>query len=160
MYTHSHNTQKWALENVSSTLEVRSYPLCTATSICHYLRSLPIGFIGYAPDVYAIVSDHPIADRDDDQLYYTQIFLDKEKRVRVSRAHLYSPSKFIDCHIILCRPSRQSTPFGWTTEDTFSRISMEQRMKWRLRCKATSHTPTIPSTTQGQPCTMEMDHQR
>lgn len=40
-----------------------------------------VGFIGYAPDVYAIVADHPIADRDDDQLYYTQIFLDKEKRV-------------------------------------------------------------------------------
>lgn len=53
--------------------------------------SLAIGFIGYAPDVYAIVSDHPIADRDDDQLYYTKIFLDKEKRVRVSRAQKTQP---------------------------------------------------------------------
>ena len=38
------------------------------------------GFIGYAPDVWQIVSDHEIADTEDDQLYYTLIYLDMDKR--------------------------------------------------------------------------------
>ena len=42
-----------------------------------------VGFIGYAPEINAIVSDHEIADSDDDQLYYTLIFLDLQKRVRL-----------------------------------------------------------------------------
>ncbi len=37
-------------------------------------------FIGFANDIYEIVSFAPIADNDDDQLYYTQIFLNKELR--------------------------------------------------------------------------------
>jgi len=41
------------------------------------------GFIGYAPDIYGIVSDHAIGDAEDDQLYYTLIYLDKDKRVCV-----------------------------------------------------------------------------
>jgi hypothetical protein len=39
------------------------------------------GFMGYAPEIHAIVSDHEIADTDDDQLYYTLIYLDQQKRV-------------------------------------------------------------------------------
>ncbi|XP_060591143.1 procollagen-lysine,2-oxoglutarate 5-dioxygenase 1-like [Ruditapes philippinarum] len=35
------------------------------------------GFIGYAKDVYEIISHNAVADNDDDQLYYTKIFLDK-----------------------------------------------------------------------------------
>lgn len=38
------------------------------------------GFIGYAREVAAVVSDHIIEDTDDDQLYYTQLYLDPEKR--------------------------------------------------------------------------------
>ena len=41
------------------------------------------GFIGYAREVAAAVSDHTIQDTDDDQLYYTRLFLDQEKRVSV-----------------------------------------------------------------------------
>jgi hypothetical protein len=37
-------------------------------------------FIGYANDIYEIISFVPIEDNDDDQLYYTQIFLNKELR--------------------------------------------------------------------------------
>ena len=37
--------------------------------------------MGYAPEIYTIVWDHEIADFDDDQLYYTLIFLDQQKRV-------------------------------------------------------------------------------
>ena len=38
------------------------------------------GFIGHAKDIYAIVSHRQIKDDDDDQLYYTQIYLDEEMR--------------------------------------------------------------------------------
>ena len=41
------------------------------------------GFIGYAKEVAAAVADHPIQDTDDDQLYYTQLYLDQDKRVSV-----------------------------------------------------------------------------
>lgn len=40
-----------------------------------------LGFIGYAKDVYEIVSYIPVADTADDQLYYTNIFLDPALRV-------------------------------------------------------------------------------
>lgn len=38
------------------------------------------GFIGYAPVFHQVVTDHVIEDVEDDQLYYTKIFLDKQKR--------------------------------------------------------------------------------
>ncbi len=37
--------------------------------------------MGYANEIYAIVSKMEINDNDDDQLYYTHIFLDAELRV-------------------------------------------------------------------------------
>ncbi len=40
------------------------------------------GYIGYAPVIYSLMTDHVISDTDDDQLYYTELFLDEEKRVR------------------------------------------------------------------------------
>ncbi len=39
------------------------------------------GFIGYAPDVYSIITNAKIMDSDDDQLFYTKIFFNKELRV-------------------------------------------------------------------------------
>lgn len=38
------------------------------------------GFIGYASDLYSIVSSRDVRDTDDDQLYYSQIFINKELR--------------------------------------------------------------------------------
>ncbi|KAM7427333.1 Procollagen-lysine [Porites harrisoni] len=38
------------------------------------------GFIGYASVFHQVVADHAIEDVEDDQLYYTKIFLDKQKR--------------------------------------------------------------------------------
>ncbi|XP_050952785.1 multifunctional procollagen lysine hydroxylase and glycosyltransferase LH3 [Labeo rohita] len=38
------------------------------------------GFIGYAPDIHAIVQQWKYKDDDDDQLFYTRIYLDKEQR--------------------------------------------------------------------------------
>ncbi|XP_060793871.1 multifunctional procollagen lysine hydroxylase and glycosyltransferase LH3 isoform X2 [Neoarius graeffei] len=40
------------------------------------------GFIGYAPEIYAIVQHWKQKDNDDDQLYYTRIYLDKEQRMK------------------------------------------------------------------------------
>ncbi|XP_059152546.1 procollagen-lysine,2-oxoglutarate 5-dioxygenase 1-like isoform X2 [Physella acuta] len=38
------------------------------------------GFIGYAKEVYEILSNQPISDQDDDQLYYTLIYLNRAYR--------------------------------------------------------------------------------
>ncbi|XP_044597934.1 procollagen-lysine,2-oxoglutarate 5-dioxygenase isoform X1 [Cotesia glomerata] len=38
------------------------------------------GFIGYASDVYAILNDKKIDDTDDDQLYYTNVYLNENLR--------------------------------------------------------------------------------
>lgn len=38
------------------------------------------GFIGYAPELYSVVSSHEIRNDDDDQLFYTQIFINKDLR--------------------------------------------------------------------------------
>ncbi|GAB1603685.1 multifunctional procollagen lysine hydroxylase and glycosyltransferase LH3-like [Argonauta hians] len=40
------------------------------------------GFMGPAKDIYEIVSYKPVANADDDQLYYTKLFLNKELRTR------------------------------------------------------------------------------
>ena len=39
-------------------------------------------FIGFAKDIYAIATHHDIKDDDDDQLYYTKIYLDEEMRTK------------------------------------------------------------------------------
>jgi hypothetical protein len=40
------------------------------------------GFIGYASDIYEIITSSPVKDNDDDQLYYTKVFLNKPTRVK------------------------------------------------------------------------------
>ena len=39
------------------------------------------GIIGYATDIYDIIADSDLKDDDDDQLFYTKIFLNKPTRV-------------------------------------------------------------------------------
>lgn len=41
-------------------------------------------FIGYAPEIHKILNYGEIANDDDDQRYYTKIYLDKEKRKELS----------------------------------------------------------------------------
>lgn len=41
----------------------------------------PPGFIGYAPNLSKLVAEWEGQDSDSDQLFYTKIFLDPEKRV-------------------------------------------------------------------------------
>jgi hypothetical protein len=41
------------------------------------------GFIGYASDIYEMIhSKEKIEDNEDDQLFYTKIFLDENTRVK------------------------------------------------------------------------------
>ena len=47
-----------------------------------YVSIFLLGFVGYAPVIADIIGDHEISDTDDDQLYYTKIYLDEAKRVR------------------------------------------------------------------------------
>lgn len=42
-----------------------------------------LGFIGFAPDIYELMSHHNVKDTDDDQLYYTKLYLDKDIRVSI-----------------------------------------------------------------------------
>ena len=41
------------------------------------------GIIGYAPEFYAIVTSSDIVDKDDDQLFYTKVFLNEKLRVSI-----------------------------------------------------------------------------
>lgn len=43
-----------------------------------------LGFIGYAPELYQLVSAKEVKDTDDDQLYYTNMYLDPEMRKQLN----------------------------------------------------------------------------
>lgn len=52
------------------------------------------GFMGYAPELYSLMSNHSVEDTADDQLYYTKLYLDQDVRDRLSirldhRAHIF-----------------------------------------------------------------------
>ena len=53
-----------------------SYPAIEAGK--RYLNSG--GFIGYAKDIYDVVTHHEIQNHEDDQLYYTKLYLDENFR--------------------------------------------------------------------------------
>lgn len=38
-------------------------------------------FMGYAPEIYRMLSLKEVEDKDDDQLYFTMIYLDEKLRV-------------------------------------------------------------------------------
>lgn len=57
-------------------------PEAKCLSLC--VPHQPAGFIGYAPNLNKLVAKWEGQDSDSDQLFYTQIFLDPEKRVRAS----------------------------------------------------------------------------
>ena len=40
--------------------------------------------MGYAPDLYEMVTSSDLANTDDDQLFYTNIFLDEKLREKLS----------------------------------------------------------------------------
>lgn len=40
-----------------------------------------LGFMGYSSYIYEIVTSSPLKDEDDDQLFYTKVYLDEDLRV-------------------------------------------------------------------------------
>ena len=68
------------------------------------LLCLCSGFIGYAPTFYTAIASSPVSDTDDDQLYYTKLFLDPKKRVS---SHVTCPVIFLQklslCSTILLK---------------------------------------------------------
>ncbi|XP_052759652.1 multifunctional procollagen lysine hydroxylase and glycosyltransferase LH3-like isoform X2 [Mya arenaria] len=56
------------------------------------------GFIGYAPEIYSIISHTAVDNTDDDQLYYTNIFLDKTLREKWSIKLDKKSELFINLH--------------------------------------------------------------
>lgn len=105
--------------------------------------SPPPGFIGFAPTIHRIVRQWKYKDDDDDQLFYTQLYLDPGLRVgrlrdkdpnpslvkwegmheeswrdiRVSPVHL--------CSLLRLMPSRRNSNLAWTINPGSSRTSME-----------------------------------
>lgn len=51
----------------------------------YFFVLIPAGFIGYVPNLKKLVEEWKGRDDDSDQLFYTNVFLDPEKRVRVAR---------------------------------------------------------------------------
>jgi hypothetical protein len=75
------------------------------------------GFIGYASDVYSIVSDSAINDIDDDQLYYTNIYLNESKRFKHSmkldhRSHIFQNLNGVEDEIELVTNSSGSYAYN------------------------------------------------
>ena len=61
------------------------------------VKNLFAGFIGYARDVYEMVTSVKIEDSDDDQLFYTKIFLNPSYNVRkyiLNCVYYYNTSNF------------------------------------------------------------------
>lgn len=46
-------------------------------SVLHF----SLGFMGYAPEMYELIWHHKVENTDDDQLYYTNLYLDQDVRV-------------------------------------------------------------------------------
>lgn len=46
-----------------------------------------VGFMGYSSYVHEIITSSPLKDEDDDQLFYTKVYLDDE--LRVSEASVF-----------------------------------------------------------------------
>lgn len=63
----------------------KSTSIFWSSGLKHLLILTPTGFIGYAPNLKKLVEEWKGQDDDSDQLFYTNIFLDPEKRVGVSR---------------------------------------------------------------------------
>lgn len=58
-------------------------PLVCAVVLMDLLPFLCPGFIGYAQNIKKMVSDWSGKDDDSDQLFYTKLYIDTEKRVSI-----------------------------------------------------------------------------
>jgi len=73
------------LLNLPSRIALPKFPLvaCVYTFFLFnhsFMICIILGFMGYASDVYELVWHHKIEDTDDDQLYYSHLYLDPQIR--------------------------------------------------------------------------------
>ncbi|KAF6021471.1 PLOD1 [Bugula neritina] len=71
-----------------ASLAVKYPPVRTGES--RYLNSG--GYMGYADSIYKLLTDHEIADADDDQLYFTNLFID-EYQLQLHGGSMYSENE-------------------------------------------------------------------
>jgi procollagen-lysine,2-oxoglutarate 5-dioxygenase len=79
------------------------------------------GFIGYAREIYDLVNYQPVGDSDDDQLYYTQLYLNRAVRHEWSmkldsRAEIFQNLNFALGEIILKYKDSHSYLYNLQTE--------------------------------------------
>lgn len=67
-----------SIQEVNYLLALVLFSLAVLKAIYMYTST---GFIGYAPEIYELMWDHEIQDVDDDQLYYTNLYLNQTIRV-------------------------------------------------------------------------------
>lgn len=70
------------------------------------------GFIGYAPYISRLVQQWNLQDNDDDQLFYTKVYIDPLKRVSSSLQFLICCFGCFDIYIVLNQVVRETTDFG------------------------------------------------
>lgn len=56
------------------------------------------GFIGYAPELYQLVTAKDVQDTDDDQLYYTHMYLDPDMRKQLNMKLDHRSTLFQNLH--------------------------------------------------------------
>lgn len=64
-----------------SVSKIHTYSSCFVLSF--------VGYIGVAKDIVEILNHKKVDNRDDDQLYFTKIFLDKALRVSMSLKFIF-----------------------------------------------------------------------
>ena len=81
--------------------------------------------MGYAPDIYELVWHHEVLDTDDDQLYYTNLYLNQEIRVRTTTPRIYVVCVAVvghHFHELLLFHYRTSLACAWIIEHIYFKI--------------------------------------
>lgn len=94
-----------------------------------------LGFVGYAPVIADIIADHEISDTDDDQLYYTKIYLDETKRVRGSLQFYKLICNFMETWFLLVYYAYVCMCFslGEISNETRPPFAYFSKFEWCLR---------------------------
>lgn len=68
-----------------------------------YLHTFLIICLGFLPEINEIVNYKPVSDRDDDQLYYTKIYLEKSLRESLKISLDHNSAIFQNLNGALCK---------------------------------------------------------
>lgn len=64
------------VDSMPTALQTRNARKCELSSFLFF----PTGFIGFADSIYELLEKDSVADTDDDQLFYTKLFLNQKLR--------------------------------------------------------------------------------